>query len=214
MRRVFLKTLVLGSLFACMLLTLEELNASDEFDSVIIKDIDTSLGEFSAKAFYRCEFTGLSAMEVDLSDTVFEDCRFLQCDLTMASLRGASLRGVVFRNCKLMGIDWSPAGGLTFSVSFEACNLNHCLFTDLRMKDTLITDCKVYEANFAGVDLQGANFSGSDLQGTRFWESDLKQADLSTATNYAIDPTDNHLQDTKFSVEAALVLAAQLGVIV
>lgn len=196
------------------MLTLDELNAGDEFDSRTIKDIDGSLAELAGKSFYGCEFIGLAVMEADLMDSVFEDCRFLQCDLTMASLRGASLRGVEFNNCKLMGIDWSPAGGLTFSVSFDECILSHCLFTDLRMKDTKITNCKAHEASFAGVDLQGANFSGSDLRAVRFVDTNLEGADLSTAENYAINPDDNRLKDTKFSVEAALALASRLGVIV
>jgi fluoroquinolone resistance protein len=197
-----------------MVLTLDELNKAEEFDSITLKDIDTSLANFSGKSFYGCEFVGLAAMEADLSNSVFEDCRFYQCDLTMVSLLGASLRGVEFRNCKLMGIDWSPAGGLTFSVSFDSCILSHCLFTDLRMKDTQITDCKAHEASFAGVDLQGANFSGCDLRDARFLGTNLEGADLSTAENYMIDPGDNRLRDTKFSVEAALALASKFGVIV
>ena len=197
-----------------MVLTVDELNAGEEFDSVMLKDIDTSVANFSGKSFYGCEFVGLAAMEADFSNSVFEDCRFHQCDLTMAKLFNASLRGVQFGHCKLMGIDWSPAGGLTFSVRFDSCILSHCLFTDLRMKDTQITDCKAREASFAGVDLQGANFSGCDLRDARFLETNLERADLSEALNYVIDPEGNRLKDTKFSIEAALALVSKFGVIV
>ena len=197
-----------------MELTLDALHLGNEFESMTLRGVDASLAEFAGKSFYDCEFVGLAAMQVDLNECVFEDCRFFQCDLTIASLRGANLRGVDFRNCKLMGIDWSPAGGLTFAVSFDACILSHCLFTDLRMKETQITNCKAHEASFAGVDLRGANFAGTDLRDARFLETNLEGADLSTATDYVISPEDNRLRDTKFSIEAALALVERFGVIV
>lgn len=80
------------------------------------------------------------------------------------------------------------------------------------MRDAQITDCEAHEASFAGVDLQGANFAGSVLRGARFVDTNLTKADLSTATNYLINPQDN--RDTKFSIEAALALVSELGVIV
>ncbi len=197
-----------------MLLTLDDLNAGDDFDSAVIKNLDASHAEFAGKNFYDCRFEGLAIMEANFKGCTFEECSFSQCDFTMAQLRGAQLRGASFQNCKLMGIDWSPAGGLTFAVSFDACVLTHCLFSDLRMKRTRIADCKVHEATFSGVDLEGADFSGSDLRGSRFQETNLEHADLSSAHNYAINPDDNRLRDTKFSVEAALSLVSRFGIIV
>ncbi len=197
-----------------MNLSTEQLATESEFDSQTIRDVDLAAVPLAGKSFYNCDFIGLSAMEASLREVVLEDCRFLRCDLTMATLHGASLRGVHFESCKLMGIDWSPAGGLTFQVSYHECILSHCLFTDLRMKALQITNCKATEASFAGVDLSGADFSGSNLEGARFLDANLEGADLSTAENYAIDPEGNRLKDTKVSVEAALALATRFGVVV
>lgn len=197
-----------------MPLDLDELMADDEFDDKTFEGLDCGGANLGGKSFYQCEFRNLSAVEVDLSNCVFEDCNFDGCDLTMAVLKDVSLRGVQFKDSKLMGVDWSLAGGLTFAVGFENCVLSHGSFIDLRMKKTKFIKCRAHETNFAGVDLSGADFAETDLEGARFVGTDLSGADLSTALNYVINPNDNVLKKTRYSMEAALALASRMGVIV
>lgn len=191
-----------------------ELLSGDEFEDEAIEGIDRFSANLSGKSFYQCEFRNVLAVEADLSECVLQNCRLERCDLTMAVLKGASLRGVRFVDCKLMGIDWSPAGGLTFAVGFERCVLSHGTFSDLRMKQTRFIECKAHETNFVGVDLTEADFNRTDLTRAKFIDTNLLGADLSTAVHYEINPENNVLRKTRFSMEAALALASRMGVIV
>jgi len=195
-------------------MTLIELLASDsDFEGLTIEG-DCASVIFADKTFYDCEFRNLSLPKACFDRCIFEECRFVGCDLTMATLSGARFCDVQFVGCKLMGIDWSPAAGLTFSVGFEKCVLSHCSFIDLRMKETHFIKCKLHEANFAGTDLTQADFSQSDLEGARFLDTNLTSTDLSTAEHYRIDPEHNIVKQTKFSIPAALALVTRLGIVV
>ncbi len=185
-----------------------------DFEADEFVDQNWSALELGSKSFRDCTFRNLAASEVDLRGTLFEDCRFEGSDLTMAKVQQASFRDVEFDSCKLMGIDWSDVRGLTFSVSFTNCVLSHSSFINQRMRKTKFIRCKAHETNFAGVDLTGSDFTGTDLEGARFVGTNLTEADLSEATNYKINPDDNVLRKTRYSLEAALALASRLGVIV
>jgi fluoroquinolone resistance protein len=113
-----------------------------------------------------------------------------------------------------MGVDWTDVRGISFLVSFEACNLSHCTFADRKMPKTVFRECRAHEVSFSGVDLTKCVFAGTDLRDARFIDTVLVEADLSEAVNYDISPQQNRLRKTKFSQEAALELVAQLGIVV
>ena len=186
----------------------------DEFEIETFRGGDFAGANLSGKTFFRCELLKLSAKEVNLRDCVFENCLFAGCDLTMAVIAGASFRDVEFKDCKLMGVDWSQVAGLRFSASFLRCILSYGSFIDLRMKKIKIISCRAHETNFAGADLTGADFTDTDLHGARFVGTNLTGADLSKASNYEINPSDNTLRKTRYSPEAALALAERMGVVV
>lgn len=186
----------------------------DEFEDEAIEDLDCGGADLRGKSFFQCEFCSVSAIAADMSDCVLEDCQLHGCDLTMAVLKGASLRGVRFVDCKLMGVDWSLVQGLIFEVGFTRCVLSHGSFIDLKMKQTEFIECRAHETNFAGVDLTEADFSRTDLEGAKFVDTNLTGANLSTAEHYEINPDDNVLRSTRYSMEAALALASRMGVIV
>lgn len=190
------------------------LQTEDDLDDVVFTDLDLGDTSLADKTFRDCRFVKVKLAEASLAGCTFEDCEFEDCDLTMAKVGGAAFRGVVFRRSKLMGVDWSDVRGIAFVVSFEECNLSHATFADRKMPETVFRECRAHEASFAGVDLSKCVFTGTDLRGARFIDTILVEADLSEAVHYDISPQQNRLRKTKFSQEAALALAAQLGVVV
>jgi uncharacterized protein YjbI with pentapeptide repeats len=194
--------------------TLSELLESDEIEDTIFDDNALAACDIRGKYFRDCRFQHLRLAEISLRDCTFEDCIFESCDLTMATVAGAAFHEARFRRTKLMGVDWTDVRGMIFTATFEECNLSHATFAKRKLCGMVLRDCRIHESTFLQVDLRQAVFTGSDLLGTRFLGTDLREADLSTASNYQINPAENRLQKTRFSHEAALALAEQLGVVV
>lgn len=186
----------------------------EDLENMVFSDQDLLGIDLRGKSFASCRFDNLRLTEVPLSDCTFEDCVFESCDLTMAKVSGAAFHEVLFQRSKLMGIDWTPVRGLIFTVTFDGCNLTHATFAQRKMCGTHFLDCKAHEVTFLSVDLSQAVFAGSDLLGARFIDTELNEADLSQARNYQINPQQNRLRKTRFSQEAAIALAGEMGVIV
>jgi fluoroquinolone resistance protein len=199
---------------SAMNVPLDELLSGESFDDAVFEDLDCGGLDLSGKSFRQCTFTAVRLAEAKLEGCTFEDCEIESCDATMARVEKAAFRDVRFRRCKLMGIDWTGERGISFVVSFEECTLSYGTFADQKMQGTLFRDCKAHEVSFMGVDLSKAVFHGTDLFGARFLDSVLVDADLSTAVHYHIAPQQNRLKRTKFSQDAALALAEELGVLV
>lgn len=197
-----------------MAIGMDELLAGESFEDVVFEDLDCGGLDLSGKSFRQCVFTHVRLAEATLKGCTFEDCELEGCDATLARIDDAAFRDVRFRRCKLMGIDWTGVRGIAFVVSFEECTLSHGTFADRKMQGTLFRDCKAHEVAFMGVDLTKSVFHGTDLLGARFQDVVLVDADLSTAVHYHIAPQQNRLKRTKFSRDAALALAEELGVIV
>jgi fluoroquinolone resistance protein len=192
----------------------DRLSANASFEDELFADLDCGGLDLGGKSFQQCVFSRVRLAEAKLEGCTFEDCELEDCDITMAHVDKAAFRDVRFRRCKLMGIDWTGVRGIAFVVSFEECTLSYGTFADQKMQGTLFRDCKAHEVAFMGVDLSKAVFHGTDLLGARFMDTVLVDADLSTAVHYHIAPQQNRLKRTKFSQEAALALAEELGVIV
>ena len=190
------------------------LTEEDEFDEETFEGSDFRGATLRSKSFSDCEFRECSFQKADFRYSVFENCRLSGCDLTMALVADARFLDVEFKDCKLMGIDWSQVSGLVFSVGFTRCVLSHGSFIDLAMKNVRVIDCRADETNFSGSNLQGADFSRTNLEAAKFAGADLTRADLSQATNYAINPNDSILRDTRFSIGAALAVAKRMGIVV
>jgi fluoroquinolone resistance protein len=199
---------------SCMAKTTGKISDAEELEGLVFSEGDLDAVDLRGKYFRDCRFENLRLTEVVLTDCTFEDCVFESCDLTMANVRATAFHGVVFLRCKLMGIDWSDVRGLIFTVSFEGCNLTHATFAKRNLCGLVFRECRAHHTTFVEVDLRQAVFAGTDLEGARFLDTDLREADLSSARNYDIDPRGNRLKKTKFSQEAALALAAEMGVIV
>lgn len=188
--------------------------AEDEHDDDAFVGISCPKLDLRGKRFTGCTFEGLHAPEAQLESAVFSDCTFVRCDLTMARVAECSFRGASFERSKMMGIDWSLARDLIFDVSFDTCILSYGSFVKRRMREVRIVGCTAHETDFSEADLTSADFSRTDLRDARFSRTNLTRANLSSAEHYRIDPTENTLKGTRFSVEAAMALVATLGIVV
>lgn len=68
------------------------------------------------------------------------------------------------------------------------------------MKATF-TGCSLLEVDFTDADLSGSIFKQCNLLRSTFNRTNLEKADLSSATNFAIDPENTRIKNAKFSIE-------------
>ena len=63
-----------------------------------------------------------------------------------------------------------------------------------------IVNSKSHEVDFRLSDLSSSDFSGTDLENAQFNNTDLSNSDLRGAINYRIDPTENKISKSLFSL--------------
>ena len=119
--------------------------------------------------------------------------------MSMVKFNGTGLNDVTFKDCKLLGINFSDCEDFMFSVAFEKCVLDYCSFMGKKMVKTKFSDSSMKNMVFTEANLTQAVFSRTDLAGTLFSQTLLKEADFTTAINYAIDPSLNMVKKAKFS---------------
>ena len=170
--------------------------------------------DLRGKRFTRCRFEAVTLDKARLEGVVLDECVFVRCDLSMATLGDCSFRGAHFDHTKLMGVDWTVARDLLFDVSYEGCVLSYGVFVDRKLRKVALTDCVAHEVDFSGADLTDADLRGTDLRGAVFARTTLVRTDLSTATHYRVDPANNKLSKTKFSLEAGVATLRDLGIVV
>ncbi len=160
--------------------------------------------------FEGCTFRKATLAEVQFVDCRFIDCLFVACDLRMMKVAESVLSDVRFEGCSLMGIDWTAARGMSFSVSFEGSRLDYGVFTGMRLHGLQVLDCSLREVDFTEADLQGACFRGSELDRTLFRHSRLKGADLTETRGCHLDTT-ARCEDTRVELDTALALLQAQG---
>lgn len=189
----------LGKIAKSEVLLTMDFTEKEQFDQVI-QDIDFS-GQnlqgysFEDCQFVNCNFTGTKLYGVSLGTTTFDSCNLSSTDITRAKLTN-----VRFTGCKLMGVNFSNVHTMLFSVSFDFCRIQHCIFENLKLAGMDAEGNEILETDFTGCNLRKAKFGGSDLRGSQFADNDLKEADFRRATNYVIDPTRNQVKGARFSL--------------
>jgi uncharacterized protein YjbI with pentapeptide repeats len=158
--------------------------------------------------FESCSFTDCDFSKSLLESVKFVDCVFTNCNLTMVKLTDCNLTNVVFRESKLLGVSFIECKDFLFSVRFDGCVLDYCSFARKKMLKTSFTNSSMKGVDFSATDLTGSLFSNVDLSKAIFNKTVLRQADLSTATNFDIDPESNNIRKAKFSIYG---LAGLLG---
>lgn len=168
---------------------------------------DFEVGDYDNCVFSKSTFGG-----VDLAGCIFVDCTFDDCDFTNAKVANAAFRNVTFKNCKLLGVRFDYCNTMLLAMRFEACLLNLASFYELPLKKTIFVDCQLLETDFEAANLQEAVFDNCDCQGAIFRDTDLTKADLSTAYNYTINPTENTIKKAKFSTSGLAGLLHQYDI--
>lgn len=165
--------------------------------------------EFDEKIFKGSNFS-----KVNLGSFEFIDCTFISCDLSMARLENAVFTRVKFIQCKLLGVDFSLCSTFAFSVSFEDCILNYCVFLKNNLKKTIFNKCIIKEASFFDTDLTSASFIECDLSEAIFERNNLSKCDFRTAYNYDIIPSENNIKKAMFSLPGVVGLLGHLNIII
>ncbi len=166
--------------------------------------------EISSRTFYACVFRGCDLTGASLRFCRFRDCRFESCNLSLVRAGASVFDGAVFKDSKLTGVNWTEADWKKLRLSgppeFRGCVLTDCSFLGLKLGGAVFRDCLARETDFREADLSGADFSGTDLSGALFNGTDLRDADLSEARSYAIDPGKNRVKGARFSLPEAMSL--------
>lgn len=168
--------------------------------------------QFNDIEFFHCRFDGCQFMRTTFRRCRFEQCVFEKCDLSLLKSPETSFIGARFVNAKMLGIDWTLATS-PLTLAFQGCNVSHSVFMRLSVQKMEMVGCVAHEVDFTTTNLTRSNLVETDFAGSRFVDTNLSFADLSKATNYAIDPTANRLKKTVFSLPEAVSLLRAFDIV-
>ncbi|SHF39891.1 pentapeptide repeat-containing protein [Dysgonomonas macrotermitis] len=185
--------------------------------NILFEDQIIGQGDFPEKPeygsdFIECTFDKCNLFERDLSNLNFTNSTFSGCELSMSKLQNVQLNNVIFKDCKIMGVDFSKCTGFLFEANFYNCILDFCSFENLKMQGVTFKDTSMKGVDLTGSNLQKSNFLNTDLHDARFSHTNLKEANLSTAFNFIISPTQNNLKKAIFSEHNVKGLLYEFGI--
>ncbi|NIS81604.1 MAG: pentapeptide repeat-containing protein [Anaerolineales bacterium] len=192
------------------------LASSEYFADRDFNAIHLERGRINSTEFFDCGFIRCNFTESVFHNCRFSNCVFLDCNLGVIKVPGSIFSLTKFENSKVIGVNWTEADwttALANPIGFYKSTINHCTFIGLELKGIQIKDCIATEVDFREADLSQADFTGTDLAQSLFVNTDLTEADLSRARNYNIDPGENILKQTKFSLPEAMSLLDNLDII-
>ena len=173
--------------------------------------------QLAASGFYDCTFSHCSFVENIIQGCKFINCVFRECDLSLLQVPESSFSSTRFVDSKVLGVNWAqadwPTTGLGKPLEFQQSAISHSTFIGLKLKGIQIKDCVALEVDFREADLSQADFTGTDLSKSLFKDTNLSEADLSRARNYHIDPAQNVLKGTKFSMPEAMALLYSMDIV-
>lgn len=180
-------------------------------ENKIISKVDYTIEELE-DSYFECTFEKCNFSGVHIGRVMFEKCIFNECNLSLVKAKNTAWQKVLFTGCKMTGIDFSGSNRFGIWLEFRNCLLSYALFTEMKLKGIHFTQCDLQNADFMETDLSESVFSECDLCYASFHRTNLEKADLITAHNYAISPTDNRLRKAKFSRFGVEGLLAGLGI--
>jgi fluoroquinolone resistance protein len=166
-----------------------------------------------AKEFEECEFNGCSFIGCKFEKCKFINCKFNGCVISAINPVDSFCTDVEFSKCKVIGCDWTRASQI-HGLNFAECQINYSNFATLKLPKVKMIDCEAKEVDFTETDLSGGSFNGTDFERSIFFKTNLTKADLKRAINYSIDPRNNTLKKTKFSLPEALSLLSCLDIVI
>jgi len=164
------------------------------------------------KEFYNCTFVNCTLMKCTLFSCSFEKCAFENCNVSSLLVKHSSFLNVNFETSKMMGINWTQAA-IPLDVNFSQSILDYSIFLGLNLNKIKIIDCQVKEVDFAEAILTKAILSGSDFENSRFLNTNLTKTNFENATNYSINPNQNILNKTIFSLPEAVSLLNDFNIV-
>lgn len=192
--------------------------------------------DFTEKEYYEQHFQGLDVQERELRGIDFEECVFEECSFMETQLTACRFLQCVFKNCRLnlirvancsfnatdfeasqvIGVNWTeanwPKRGLSNSINFSDCALNHSTFSGLKLPKIQMSGCVARDVDFSEADLTQGDFRDSDFGHSRFAQTKLTKADFRGAKNYSIAADQNTLKQTRFSLPEAMSLLYGLDI--
>jgi len=164
------------------------------------------------QTFENCKFLNCDFSTGNFSGILFIDCRFEDCNLSLMGLSNTGLQNIRFKHCKLSGTNFTRCNDFLLEMHFENCILDNAIFFKKKNKKGTFKDCSMIETDFTEVDLSDAKFENCNLHRAFFDRTILKNADLSTAYNFIIDPDNNDIKKAKFSAQGLPGLLAKYDI--
>jgi len=162
---------------------------------------DYTIHGFSKGDYDNCRWVNCDFSKVNLSGIRFIECSFTDCNLSMMAVGGTVFNDVQFSGCKMIGVNFDSANDVLFSAAFNTCILDFSIFYKRNLKNSSFSNCQFRETDFSEADLSSLKFPGCDFHQAKFDNTNLEKADLSTAINYSIDPTNNKVKKATFSLD-------------
>jgi fluoroquinolone resistance protein len=168
--------------------------------------------KFDSLSFEECEFTGCQFIECHFALSRFLNCIFNACILSAVVAKDSRFDEVQFNGCKVIGMDWTLAYKVR-DLQFMQSQINYSNFRFLKLAKIKIVKCEAKEVDFIETDLSGGEFQETDFEKSRFFKTDLTRANFKGARNYFIDPRNNTLKKTVFSMPEAMGLLHGLDIV-
>jgi len=187
-----------------------------DFLGKIFKNLQLEGAQLVSNEFHDCKFFHCTFVETIFQGCRFVNCIFQHCDLSLVQVPDSLFTNTHFEDSKVIGVNWAKAKwsatNFSDSIGFSKCVLSHSTFIGLNLSRFLVLDCMALDVDFRECDLSQADFSGTDLSESLFLGTNLTKADLSRARNYHIDPSQNILNQAKFSLPEAMSLLYSLDI--
>ncbi len=174
----------------------------DEYYDQLIENINLTQQQISSIEFDNCTFESCYFNKSTFAYCKFTECIFENCDLSLLNIKASVFNDVQLIDTKAIGINWTSASS-PFDINFKNSDISMSSFYNLDLRQAKIINCKANDVDFAKTNLEKVDFKESDLNGSMFGDTNLKNADLSHAINYMIDPNQNNLKNTKVSLPQA-----------
>jgi fluoroquinolone resistance protein len=180
---------------------------NESFQRLDILDTDLGVHRWESCHFEKCNFSNSR-----LGSNSFVNCTFTDCDLSNVTVASASFVSIVFIRCKMLGIKWTEAKQLLFSITLESCNISFNNFFGMKLKKIKMFDCRAEGAIFSEANMSGANLQRTNFKSALFENTTLVATDFSDATDYDIDVLNNKVKNAIFTLPDAVRLLRSLDI--
>lgn len=187
-----------------------------EYNNTVFSDLNLNSEKIVGMVFEDCAFIRSSFAETKLTNCKFVNCSFKNCNLSSMEVVQSSFRDVIFEESKVIGVNWTkakyPRMKLANKLHFRKSNVSYSNFLGLDLRGMGMEKCQAHEVDFREANLTRCDFFSTDFKGSLFNQTKLNGANFIDATNYSINPTENEIQNGKFSLPDAITLLAYLDI--